>query len=154
MIKGYATREKTLNYLNNHESKFRETTWFYCSPIAIGTHLGDMTNDDSELYEKTIKYCLKNGVNFIDTALNYRGMKSEKDIGKVLESLITNKEIDRSEFVISTKAGLLPGDKDAGLVPGDYLKYVLLKMKSFKKRKYRQLHIKSTYLRQAIFSLH
>ncbi len=127
MIKGYATREKTLNYLNNHESKYRETTWFYCSPIAIGTHLGDMTNEDSELYEKTIKYCLRNGVNFIDTALNYRGMKSEKDIGKVLESLITNKELDRSEFVISTKAGLIPGDIDAGLVPSDYLKYVLLK---------------------------
>lgn len=36
MIKGYATREKTLNYLNNHESKYRETTWFIARQLQSG----------------------------------------------------------------------------------------------------------------------
>ncbi|MCM3357170.1 aldo/keto reductase [Psychrobacillus sp. MER TA 171] len=132
MIKGFASRENTFGYLSRHQSNFRETPWFYCSPIAIGTHLGEMTEDHSVLYQETIRYCLLNGLNFIDTALNYRGMKSERDIGKVLLEITENKKLNRSEFVLSTKGGLLPGDKDAGLVPKDYLESVLLQNKIIK----------------------
>lgn len=126
MIKGFASKENTFGYLSLHQSNFRETPWFYCSPIALGTHLGEMTEAHSALYQETIRYSLLNGLNFIDTALNYRGMKSERDIGKVLLEITENKKLNRSEFVLSTKGGLLPGDKDAGLVPKDYLESVLL----------------------------
>lgn len=153
MIKGFASKENTFGYLSLHQSNFRETPWFYCSPIAIGTHLGEMTVAHSVLYQETIRYSVLNGLNFIDTALNYRGMKSERDIGKVLLELIESKKVNRSELVLSTKGGLLPGDKDAGLVPKDYLKSVLFKKKLLKKQIYKLLNIKSTYSHQIISGL-
>ncbi|MCM3731928.1 aldo/keto reductase [Fictibacillus nanhaiensis] len=101
--------------------------WFDVSQIAIGTHLGDMTTDDSSLYQKSIEFALKNGINFIDTALNYRGMRSERDIGIVLSKLIhAEKRIKREEVIISTKAGIIPGDIDLQIRPESYLKEKLL----------------------------
>lgn len=101
--------------------------WFDVSQIAIGTHLGDMTTDDSSLYQKSIEFALKNGINFIDTALNYRGMRSERDIGIVLSKLIhAEKRIKREEVIISTKAGIIPGDIDLHMRPESYLKEKLL----------------------------
>ncbi|MGM9987695.1 MAG: aldo/keto reductase [Bacillaceae bacterium] len=128
-IKGFADNKETELYLRKYKYiSPRKTPWFQSSPIAIGTHLGNMTETDSILYQDSIEYCLRNGINFIDTALNYRGMRSERDIGIVLDKLI-NKEgiLKRNEIIISTKAGMLPGDIDAKLVPSDYLKEILLK---------------------------
>ncbi len=97
------------------------------SPIAIGTHLGEMNIADSNLYRQSISYALKNGINFIDTAINYRGMRSERDIGFVLKKLIYEENvIHRNKVIISTKAGIIPGDIEANLVPKDYLKTILL----------------------------
>lgn len=122
MINGYASSKDTVYYLDRHKIVKRETPWFSFSPIAIGTHLGSMDITDSMLYQSSIDYGLKNGINFIDTAINYRGMRSERDIGIVLSRLINEKQLlGRSEIVISSKAGIIPGDVDAGLVPKEYL---------------------------------
>ncbi|GGH87471.1 aryl-alcohol dehydrogenase-like predicted oxidoreductase [Pullulanibacillus pueri] len=97
------------------------------SPIAIGTHLGEMNHEDSLKYQEALVYALTHGINFIDTALNYRGMKSERDIGVVLRHLISETgKYERSECFISTKAGIIPGDIDAGLVPKAYLQKKLI----------------------------
>ncbi|WP_339062403.1 aldo/keto reductase [Tepidibacillus marianensis] len=86
-----------------------------------------MNEQDSELYQEAISFALQNGMNFIDTAINYRGMRSERDIGKVLQELIVNKKVlNRSEIIISTKAGLIPGAIDLGLRPDRYLQEILL----------------------------
>ncbi|TLS36177.1 aldo/keto reductase [Pseudalkalibacillus caeni] len=126
MIGGYATSKDTSSFLEKYRIVKKETPWFCISPIAIGTHLGNMDQTDSELYQTSIEYGLKNGINFIDTAINYRGMRSERDIGIVISRLISEGLLLRSEFVISSKAGIIPGDIDAGLVPKDYLQKVLL----------------------------
>ncbi|WEG14498.1 aldo/keto reductase [Pullulanibacillus sp. KACC 23026] len=126
MIDGYATSKDMSNFLDKHSIVKRETPWFFISPIAIGTHLGNMDQTDSELYQTSIEYGLKNGINFIDTAINYRRMRSERDIGLVLSRLINEELLRRSEFVVSTKAGIIPGDIEAGLVPKDYLQKILL----------------------------
>jgi len=126
MISGFATSKETIKYLDEHGIINRETPWFSFSPIAIGTHLGNMDDTDSILYQESIEYGLINGINFIDTAINYRGMKSERDVGIVLTKLIENNILQRNEIVISTKAGIIPGDIDAQLVPRDYLKKILL----------------------------
>jgi predicted aldo/keto reductase-like oxidoreductase len=127
LIKGYANSFATKERLEEKQIQIRETPWFYTSPIAIGTHLGEMNDADSSLYQESITYGLRNGINFIDTALNYRGMKSERDVGKVLNNLIANQqEIKREEVVVSTKAGIIPGDIDKKLVPTKYLEEILI----------------------------
>ncbi|WP_066175813.1 aldo/keto reductase [Bacillus marinisedimentorum] len=106
----------------------RQTPWFQVPPIAMGTHLGDMTESDSALYRKSLSFGLMNGINMIDTALNYRGMKSERDIGAVLNMLLVDSgQLKREQIIISTKAGIIPGDIDAKLVPKDYLEKILYK---------------------------
>ena len=126
MIDGYGRKVDTSAYLNKHKVIRRDLSYFCVSPFAIGTHLGNMDDTDSELYQASIEYGLSNGINFIDTAINYRGMRSERDIGSVVSRLIDKRTIKREEIVISTKAGIIPGDIDAGLVPKDYLEKMLL----------------------------
>ncbi|MED1865078.1 aldo/keto reductase [Fictibacillus nanhaiensis] len=97
------------------------------SRIAIGTHLGEMNEEDSLSYQGSIEFSLLNGINFIDTALNYRGMRSERDVGSVLEKLIQKeKQIHREDVFLSTKAGIIPGDIDAQLRPNNYLQEILV----------------------------
>lgn len=130
MITGFATVDGTKKYLNQFchaDSLTRHTPWFSTSAIAIGTHLGEMTKATSALYRSAITYAVKNGINFIDTALNYRGMRSERDIGSVLNSMINlDKALERESVIIATKAGIIPGDIDAGLPPPQYLNEVLI----------------------------
>ncbi len=126
MISGFATLHGTREFSKKFDMPYRKSRMFYTSPIALGTHLGDMNEIDSNLYRKGLEYGMRHGLNFIDTAINYRGMKSERDVGYVLKNLITNGIIKREEIVISTKAGIIPGDIEANLVPIDYLQKVLL----------------------------
>jgi aryl-alcohol dehydrogenase-like predicted oxidoreductase len=104
----------------------RTTPWFDVSRIALGTHLGEMNEADSALYQESIEFALCNGINFIDTALNYRGMRSERDVGAVLSKLFKKDRINRDDIVVSTKAGIIPGDIDLQLRPENYLKEKLL----------------------------
>ncbi|MCF6412039.1 hypothetical protein [Pseudalkalibacillus salsuginis] len=98
MIKGYATYNHTCQYLSKFDFPNRKTPWFQTSPIALGTHLGDMTDEVSNLYREAIEYCFLNGINFVDTALNYRGMRSERDVGFVLNKFIKDQGIIKREF--------------------------------------------------------
>jgi len=131
MITGYATLHGTNQFLDgfsHNETMVRHAPWFSTSALAIGTSLGEMTAECSNLYRDAVIYSINKGINFIDTALNYRGMKSERDIGRALD-LLSNQEnfIEREAFVISSKAGIIPGDIDAGLRPQRYLEEVLLR---------------------------
>lgn len=130
MIEGYATIEGTREYFTKREIEevnIRRCQYFNSLPIAMGNHLGDFSNEDTEKYIDTMVYGLENGVNFIDTAINYRGMRSEKDVGTVLNYLINEeKSIKREEIIISTKAGQIFGDYLAGIRPMDYLNNILL----------------------------
>lgn len=64
--------------------------------LGIGTYVGapdDIT--DFQMYEAIKTSVLSGGVNHIDTAPNYRYMKSEKTVGKVLTVLERKYDIDR-----------------------------------------------------------
>ncbi|PFA62894.1 hypothetical protein CN378_17800 [Bacillus sp. AFS015802] len=126
MISGYASFNGTSDYLSKFTWACRESPMFTASPIALGTHLGEMNEEDSVLYREGVEYGLLNGLNFIDTAINYRGMRSERDVGYVLKSLIKRGSIKREEVIVSTKGGIIPGDIEANLVPTDFLQKVLL----------------------------
>ncbi len=66
MIKGYSEQEMTR--------------------IALGTHLGDVSDKVSEKYRDAISFALQNGIGTIDGAINDRGMRERRsqDVGKVI----------------------------------------------------------------------
>lgn len=103
MIKGYADLQGTIDYFNN--VNFRDnwsvlTDRYQYSKLGLGTFIGDFSDENSRLFKESITYALLNGVNFIDTAINYRGMRSERDIGFVITKLIKERKIMRSRKLI------------------------------------------------------
>ncbi|MGN0143205.1 MAG: aldo/keto reductase [Roseburia sp.] len=95
------------------------------SSIGIGTHLGTFSEEDSMAYIEAVEYAVNHGIRCIDTAINYRGMRSEKDVGIALDKLISSGKCKREEIFVASKAGLLFGDITTGLRPQEYLKKVL-----------------------------
>lgn len=96
-----------------------------CIKIGLGTHLGSFSDEDSRQYEEAVAFAVRNGIAAIDTAVNYRGMRSEKDVGKAISALLASGEICREDIFLATKAGLLFGDVTSGLNPVRYLQEVL-----------------------------
>jgi hypothetical protein len=86
------------------------------SSIGVGTYLGADTDDEDKDVTAAIYDGIMKGVNVIDTAINYRGMKSEICIGKALKILMAsgtaNKKFaaSRKALFICTKAGFIPVD--------------------------------------------
>ena len=101
VLNGYATDSGTKRYMeyaiqrgkaSNH---FRLFDGLYLSSIGMGTYLGDLSTVDDNAMENAVYESIKSGaINVIDTAINYRAMKSERCIGRALLRL-------RKEGVIS-----------------------------------------------------
>ena len=135
-LKGFATVEGTdkfyrrsqndesevepgkINYnesLQVHHQNFRspQNSMLKLSSIGYGSYMGnpdDLT--DYKMYD-AIKQCvLSGGINLIDTAPNYRYMKSERTIGKILTTLESKYNISRNQLFISTKVGYVPEDAE------------------------------------------
>lgn len=100
----YFTQRKKLC----HVDKVKKLHSLSVSAISIGTYLGNPDDVTDEAYEQSLEWALLHGCNFIDTAINYRCQRSEKNIGRVLHKLIQQKKIKRAEVVIATKGGFLP----------------------------------------------
>ena len=83
------------------------------SSIGMGTYLGQPTQEDDLAVENAVYQSVKSGaINVIDTAINYRAMKSEKNIGKALLRLVEEGVISRDQVFISTKNGYITNDGD------------------------------------------
>lgn len=95
------------------------------SKIGLGTYLGAFSDEDSRKYEEAVAFAVQNGIMSIDTAINYRGMRSEKDVGEAVGALIASGDIRREDVILATKAGLLFGDIASGLNPMKCLHEVL-----------------------------
>jgi len=63
---------------------------------------------DFELYNAIKTSVLSCGVNHIDTAPNYRYMKSEKTVGKALTVLENKYDIKRDQLFVTSKGGYVP----------------------------------------------
>ena len=104
-------------------SHFRSFNNLNFSSLGIGTYLGQLTPEDDEDLENAIYQSLKSGaMNVIDTAINYRSMKSEKNIGHAIKKLIQDKIISRDQIFISTKNGYITNDGDYPRI--DVLEYM------------------------------
>lgn len=129
MIKGYANLQGNKEYFNKQNCKenwYINNGRYAYSKLGLGTYLGDFSHENSRLFRQSIEYALLNGVNFIDTAVNYRGMISERDIGITITKLIEANLINRDEFIISSKAGIIPGDGAIMFRPINYMQEMLI----------------------------
>jgi aryl-alcohol dehydrogenase-like predicted oxidoreductase len=128
-IGGFATTEGTKKYMENaiksgiSNSHFRSFDSLNLSSLGMGTYLGQITPEDDRDLENAIYESVKLGaINVIDTAINYRSMKSEKNIGNAMKRLIQDGIISRDQVFISTKNGYITNDGDYPTV--DVLEYM------------------------------
>ena len=92
------------------------------SSIGLGTYLGEEDDATDRGFEGSAAVALATGVNVFDSALNYRGQRSERAIGRALSAAVASGTIRREEFFVSTKGGFLPSDSEDARDPRAYLK--------------------------------
>jgi aryl-alcohol dehydrogenase-like predicted oxidoreductase len=131
MLPGRATPEGTANY---HERfpHLRDACHFrhpehtpgpaelWLSSIGAGTYLGEPDAATDREYTAAISTALRSGINVLDTAINYRHQRSERNVGAALRQVIDSGETKRSEVVVCTKAGYLSLDGDLPADPRAY----------------------------------
>jgi len=114
-----ATAEGTERYAARHpawrDARFyRAVCDLQVSSLGIGTYLGAADESADHAYVSALLAAAENGINFFDTAINYRHQRSERAVGAALG------ELARDEIVVCTKAGFLtPGAVPASLLPAD-----------------------------------
>jgi aryl-alcohol dehydrogenase-like predicted oxidoreductase len=94
------------------------------SSIGIGTYLGEPTATDDEAYVASVEHAVRSGINVIDTALNYRGQRSERAIGIALRRLAASGDVSRDEVVLCSKGGYIPLDGQPPASRDEYRAYV------------------------------
>lgn len=133
MLAGFATAEGTARYAVRFPAlrdagHFRNRSHvpgageLAISSIGFGTYLGDTTEAADRSYTTAIVQSLRSGVNLLDTAINYRHQRSERNIGAALEQLAAAGELRRDEVLVCTKAGYLAFDGQLPADPGSYFR--------------------------------
>jgi aryl-alcohol dehydrogenase-like predicted oxidoreductase len=127
MLPGFASEAGTARYRDRFP-RLRQAGHFrrqehvpgagelWISSLGLGTYLGEADEPADRRYTEAIEQALRSGVNLLDTAINYRHQRSERNIGKALGNLMAAGELARDEVVICTKAGYLSFD---GSLPAD-----------------------------------
>jgi len=94
------------------------------SSIGIGTYLGECDDADDAAYAAAIRAALEQGVNIVDSSVNYRCQRSERTVGLVLRDAINDGVVKRDEVIVCTKGGYIPLDSSAPASRDDYLAYL------------------------------
>jgi len=133
MLTGFATPEGTAR----HRSRFPELSQaghfrrhpnvpgageLWLSSIGLGTYLGEATAEADAAYTQAVRVALASGINLLDTAINYRHQRSERNIGAALREMVSAGELQRDEVVVCTKAGYLSFDSEVPPNPGAYFR--------------------------------
>ncbi|HXW63395.1 MAG TPA: aldo/keto reductase [Candidatus Acidoferrales bacterium] len=119
--RGRATPQGTRRYAARFQGRaapghFRQAAGgLLLSSLGIGTYLGEPDAATDASYVEAIITAVEGGINLIDSAINYRFQRSERSVGRALQSLAA-KGFAREEIVLSTKAGFLTPD---GAMPDD-----------------------------------
>jgi aryl-alcohol dehydrogenase-like predicted oxidoreductase len=133
MISGYATAAGTARYRDrfpemSSAGHFRRPEWVpdvgerWLSSIGIGTYLGEADEEADRAYTESIRYAVEHGINVVDTAINYRNQRSERNVGAALLELVGQRRIARDEVLVCSKAGYMPFDGEVPGDPGGYLR--------------------------------
>jgi aryl-alcohol dehydrogenase-like predicted oxidoreductase len=117
-----ATRRGTWAYRDRFGDSFARTYFRRFGPgvvssVGVGTYLGDPTDEVDDRYREALGTAFENGVNLVDTAVNYRHQRSERVVGEALRRA----DVDREEVVVATKGGFVPFDRTRPDDPGAYV---------------------------------
>ena len=110
----FATKEGTFTHLKKFpklsKAFYRFNGELFFSSLGLGTFRKEPYREENYVinYKEALKKALLSGVNFIDTAINYRYQVSEKEIGEALKELMSEGKIKRDGIIISSKAGFIP----------------------------------------------
>jgi len=107
MKSGFATPEGTARFADRFptfQGFFRGAQGLTVSSLGLGTYLGNPDEASDRAYADAARAAFASGINFFDTAINYRNQRSERALGDAL------RDAPRDEFAICTKAGFLTPD--------------------------------------------
>ena len=118
MIEGFATGEGSARFRNRfpgldragHFRQLPAEPQLSISSIGLGTYLGEPDDAMDSNYQTAVRAALETGINLLDTAINYRHQRSERNIGSALRDLVAAGLVRRDEVVVCTKAGYLAFD--------------------------------------------
>lgn len=112
-LQGRATEQSTKDYADKRwqeNPKVSPNTWRIMEGLTVSKiGFGSYRTSGNESNKAALKKALLNGVNVIDTSINYMDGESEKFIGETLTELTEKGFISREEVVIVTKGGYLQG---------------------------------------------
>jgi aryl-alcohol dehydrogenase-like predicted oxidoreductase len=133
MLPGFATPEGTARFRDRF-LQFREAEHFrhpanvlgvrelWLSSIGLGTYLGEPDDATDASYVDAILAALSSGINVLDTAINYRHQRSERNIGTALAQLTGTGRLQRDEVLVCTKAGYLSFSENLPADPRAYFR--------------------------------
>jgi len=110
----YATKEGTFKYLKQFPKYSKDFYRFngelFFSSLGLGTYRKEPYREENYIvnYKEAVKTAILNGINLIDTAINYRYQVSEQEIGEALLELFDEGKVQRESLIITSKAGFLP----------------------------------------------
>ena len=113
-MSSYATKEGTFSYLKQFSKYSRDFYRFdgevLVSSLGLGTFRKEPYREENYIvnYKDSVKTAVLNGINLIDTAINYRYQVSEAEIGEALSELFAEGKATRDQLVVTSKAGFIP----------------------------------------------
>jgi len=125
-----ASAEATAAYASRFGAAFEpgffrpSTLGLTLSSIGAGTYLGGCYDEDDQAYTATLTDAFARGINFVDTAPNYRAQRAERTVGAALRHAIEKGTIGRADVVISTKGGYVPLNGEIPATREEYEKYL------------------------------
>jgi aryl-alcohol dehydrogenase-like predicted oxidoreductase len=111
LFKGRATAADTRAFLEKRElnpGQIRSFGGVAVSSLGVGTYLGNMDEATDAKVTQACLQAMEHGVNFIDSAINYRGQRGERAVGEAIRRAILSGKFRREEFFVSTKGGFVP----------------------------------------------
>jgi len=114
MIKGKATAEGTATYAKNHPKAhpqhWKNALGLTLSSLGMGSYLGNADPITDGKYAAALVKVLENGINVVDSAINYRYQRSERNLGVGLKKAIDSGAVARDQVLLCTKGGFIAGD--------------------------------------------
>lgn len=111
LVAGHANREGGERFATRcgqqTVSFYRRAQDLLISNIGIGTYRGGMDQETDAVYISALFTALNGGINLIDTSLNYRHQRSERNVGVALRNFFENANGHRDELVVCSKGGYL-----------------------------------------------
>jgi len=114
MIRGKATPDGTAAYAakqaSAHAKHWRPALGLTLSSVGMGSYLGNADPVTDGKYAAAAAKALASGINVLDSAINYRYQRSERNLGAGLKKAIDDGIVARDQVLICTKGGFIAGD--------------------------------------------